>query len=386
MGDTLVYKLPKRIDATNSDAVLKDINEKIAESDYSSVNFDANELEYISSAGLRVLLSIKKKTGNNVLVTDVSKEVYEIFDVTGFNQLLNVKKKMREVSVEGCKIIGTGFCGTVYRLDAETIIKVFESKGRDNIAAIENEKKMAQLALINGVPTAISYDIVKVGEYYGAVYELLDARNFNDIIKKEPERVEEISKKLVDFLRMIHEIEIEDKILPSSKKLFRKYLSSIQKYFEEPFFTRMSDLIETIPESRHVVHGDPHMKNIMMVAGEPMFIDMDTLSAGDSIFDLQALYATYIAFAEDEPENNERFLGIKQELAIKVWDNIMNYYYEDKTEEEKVSILEKIRILAYIRMMHIVTSSSLIESEVGKLRISHSVEHLRELVPKYDRF
>ena len=384
MGDVLLYELPKRIDAANSETVLKDINEKIEESNCSSVEFNGKNLDYISSAGLRVLLSVKKKIGKDVTITDVSREVYEIFDVTGFNQMLNVKRKMREISVEGCKIIGKGFCGSVYRIDPETIVKVFESEDRDNIAAIENEKRMAQLAFVNGIPTAISYDIVRVGAFYGAVYELLDAKSFNDIIIKDPDRTEEICHKLADFLKMIHSIEIEDKMLSSSKQIFGTHLSAIKEYFDESFFKQLSDLVDTIPECRNVVHGDPHMKNIMMVSGEPMFIDMDTLSAGNALFDLQALYTTYIAFTEDDHNNSMEFLGIKYEQALKIWDCIMNYYFEDKSPEEKKYILGRIQILGYIRFMQLVVTSSLKDSDLGKIRIAHSIEHLKELVPKYD--
>lgn len=386
MGKVFKYLLPKRIDASNSNDILQDINTQIEANECSSVEFDAKELEYISSAGLRVLLSVNNNSGKNVSVIDVSKDVYEIFDVTGFNQILKIKKKMREVSIDGCKEIGRGFCGTVYRLDDETIIKVYESI--DNIAAIENEKKMAQLAIVNGIPTAISYDIVRVGENYGAVYELLDAKSFNDIVRKSPERTEEITKRLVEFLKKIHSIEINDKFLPSAKKVFESYLLTIKDCFEESFFSKLSDLVNTIPESKNVVHGDAHMKNIMMVDGEPMFIDMDTLAAGNPIFDLQAIYTAYITFAEDEPENNMDFLGITQDQAIEIWNYIMNYYYDDKSKEEKKSILEKIQILSYIRMMYIIVASPspLKESDLNKMRLVHSVEHLKELVPKYDRF
>ncbi len=38
---------------------------------------------------------------------------------------------------------------------------------------IKNEQRLAKRAFVKGVPTAISYDIVKVGDKYGSVFELL---------------------------------------------------------------------------------------------------------------------------------------------------------------------------------------------------------------------
>ena len=51
---------------------------------------------------------------------------------------------------------------------------------------IENEKKLAKLAFVAGIPTAISFDIVKIGNTFGSVFELLKAKTFNDLIKEKP--------------------------------------------------------------------------------------------------------------------------------------------------------------------------------------------------------
>lgn len=53
---------------------------------------DASELSYISSAGLRVFLKLRKAVGE-LTVFNVNSEVYDIFDVTGFTDILNVKKR-----------------------------------------------------------------------------------------------------------------------------------------------------------------------------------------------------------------------------------------------------------------------------------------------------
>ena len=87
--------------------------------------FDAAALEYISSAGLRVLLKIQKSLSQKARIVNVSPDVYEILEVTGFSELFDVTKRLRKVSVDGCEVIGQGGNGTVYRIDRETIIKVY---------------------------------------------------------------------------------------------------------------------------------------------------------------------------------------------------------------------------------------------------------------------
>ncbi len=68
---------------------------------------DASELDYISSAGLRVLLHIQK-TVPDMCITGVNPPIYEILEMTGFTEIMRVEKAYRIVSVEGCEEIGHG--------------------------------------------------------------------------------------------------------------------------------------------------------------------------------------------------------------------------------------------------------------------------------------
>ena len=176
--------LEGRIDSGNATQVEKEILGLMDENPGKEIAFDAEKLDYISSAGLRVLLKVQKAKAKPVMISNVSGEVYDIFETTGFTQLLNVRKKYRQISVDGCEIIGKGAYGTVYRLDEDTVVKKYESP--EALSMIENEKKLAKLAFVAGIPTAISFDIVKIGNTFGSVFELLKAKTFNDLIKEKP--------------------------------------------------------------------------------------------------------------------------------------------------------------------------------------------------------
>ena len=91
-GENLVISLNGRLDTTTSvqlDKQFKDIN--ITES---LVILDFKDLEYISSAGLRVLLTIKKKLDSvekSLEIHNINPVVKEVFSVTGFKNVLTVK-------------------------------------------------------------------------------------------------------------------------------------------------------------------------------------------------------------------------------------------------------------------------------------------------------
>lgn len=90
-GSTLVVGLEGRLDTSTAPELeesLKDALDGVLE-----LTLDLNGLEYISSAGLRVLLSTQKvmnKQGSMV-IANASEEVKEIFDVTGFSDILTIK-------------------------------------------------------------------------------------------------------------------------------------------------------------------------------------------------------------------------------------------------------------------------------------------------------
>ena len=87
--DILTVAIEGRLDTTTAPDLEQQLKDKLT--DDSVVVFDFEKLQYISSAGLRVLLQCKKKLGDNVTFTRANEEVMEILSVTGFKELLGLK-------------------------------------------------------------------------------------------------------------------------------------------------------------------------------------------------------------------------------------------------------------------------------------------------------
>ena len=87
-----VFALDGRLDTTTASQLEEAVKESIE--DVNTIIFDATDLKYISSAGLRVLMSAKKRISDrgDVVVKHVSDEVMEIFEVTGFVDILTVER------------------------------------------------------------------------------------------------------------------------------------------------------------------------------------------------------------------------------------------------------------------------------------------------------
>ena len=56
-----------------------------------SVEFDLADLEYVSSAGLRVILMVQKNMKGNFVLKNVQPEIMEIFEITGFADILTIE-------------------------------------------------------------------------------------------------------------------------------------------------------------------------------------------------------------------------------------------------------------------------------------------------------
>ena len=90
-AEETIIKIVGRLDTTTAPALDKTINDDIA--DVKNLVLDVKELEYISSAGLRVLLGAQKKMQKigSMKVTNVCEEVMEVFEMTGFADILVIE-------------------------------------------------------------------------------------------------------------------------------------------------------------------------------------------------------------------------------------------------------------------------------------------------------
>ena len=90
-ADELVLEITGRLDTITAPALDKTINENLGE--IKNLILDFKNLEYISSAGLRVLLSTQKKLQQKgtMKLKNVREEVMEVFEITGFVDILTVE-------------------------------------------------------------------------------------------------------------------------------------------------------------------------------------------------------------------------------------------------------------------------------------------------------
>ena len=375
----MTVKLSGCIDSTNAAKVERELQPQIA--GQREIVFDAQDLEYISSAGLRVILRIRKDYPN-MRIVNVNSDIYELLDMTGFTDMMPVEKAYRVVSVEGCEEIGRGANGTIYRIDKDNVVKVYNNP--EALADIRHEREVAKLALILGIPTAISYDVVKVGNSYGSVFELLNARSFAKILAREPEKLDWCVDEFVKMLKLIHSTVVPAEKLPDMKKTALKWADFLKAYLPEEAGSKLYALVEAVPHDDHMIHGDYHTKNLELQNDEVLLIDMDTLAVGNRIFELGSIYNSFIGFYELNQDGILRFQGFDFETAQRFWHKSLAAYLGTNCPTKIKEVEDKARILGYTRLIRRSIRRKGMETEQGRAEIAYWKQELLALLEKAD--
>ena len=377
-GAVMTVALNGRIDSTNAAEAEKEITSS-TEGFAGELVLDAENLQYISSAGLRVILRLKK-ANKTTRIVNASPDVYEIFDMTGFTEMMEIAKAYRSISIDGCEVIGEGANGKVYRIDPDTIVKVY--KNHDALEEIHNERELARKAFVMGVPTAIPYDVVRVGDLYGSVFELLNAKSFAKLMIADPSQSDALAKDSVEILKTMHATMLKPGELPDKKAEALVWAEFCRDYLPQEVGDKLVRLVSEVPDTLNMLHGDYHIKNIMRQNGENLLIDMDTLAMGHPIFEFAAIYLAYVGFSCIDHNNVMNFLGIPYETAVGFWRSTLKYYFETEDEATLQAIEDKAAIIGYSRVLRR-TFRKAKESEEYKARlIEYCKNALCDLVPK----
>jgi uncharacterized protein (TIGR02172 family) len=326
---------------------------------------DLDACHYVSSAGLRELLRARKRLAaadGTMLLTNVSRDIQDILDITGFSKLIPSQPKVRAISLEGLEFLSAGVCGECYRLDPETIVKLYKEGIGADIA--EKEKQFAKAAFVLGIPTAISFDVVTCGNRTGVVYEMLEAKLFSAIIRSDLQHIERHAALLAQVARTVHETGADPAIFPDIKENFRHYIRQMDFFLSAGEIALLLRLLETIPDADTCVHFDLHTSNIMIRDGEPVIIDMGDLSRGHYLFDIGLLCTIY-----GYPETGicEMATKIPNADGLRLLEHFLEHYFRGKPEHEYRFFQENRSFLASLRLIYTSTFLPSLKAESARI-------------------
>ena len=235
------------------------------------------------------------------------------------------------MSVEGLPVIDAGATAKVYRIDRETVVKVFNPNSSMQIIRQENER--SKNAFLNGIPTAISYDLVKVGDCYGSVYELLDAQDFLTILENDKAHLDAHIQRFARAIKAMHQIEVDPVKFPPTKQGSLAALPMLSVVCTPEEIDKLRRLYEIIPDRTTFLHADCHPGNVMVQDGEFVFIDLMTCGSGHPVFDLGSMCSAYHMPPKfGGREESPLLRNFTEEESARIWDMYLRTYLDTQNE------------------------------------------------------
>lgn len=335
----LTVNLEGKIDTNNADEIGAELSELAKKFPAEKFILNLENLKYISSSGLRAMLKLGKLKKNNLQLVEASREVYEVFDTSGFTKILNIQKALRKISADNLIELGRGTSGTVYKLDDENILKVYKENW--TFEDVARERANSQAAFVEGIDTAISYDVVKVSENFGIVYEMINADTLEKVMLDDVENIENHSRRLAEFIKEQHAIET------NFEDARQRQISMAEKveFYSADDLKIVRQFLEAVPNCKNFSHGDLNLTNILLQDGQMIMIDMGEISSGHPVFDLSWLYFMYVIRKRSAQRH-----GVKNPMGPKImpdamWKIFLQTYF-NTTDEKAIEHYER-AILPY---------------------------------------
>lgn len=156
----------------------------------------------------------------------------------------------------------------------------------------------------------------------------------------------------------------------------------VAEHLPEEQAKKLRALIEAVPKTNTLMHGDYHTNNIMVQNGEPLLIDMDTLCMGHPVFELGSMFNAFVGYSEHDHQNMKEFFGYSFETAGKFWNTALKMYLGTEDEAVCQSVEEKAMIIGYTRMLR--RSIRRPNEAESPVRIARCKEMLAKLLEKTD--
>lgn len=368
----LTIELPSVINANNAEDYWTEISDEISKHPNEHIVFDADKLTYISSSGLRILLKAIHQYQEKIPVINVSDWVFKVFEMTGFTRLMEVSKKLMEISIEGCEMIGAGRSSRVYRLNADTILKCYEPSVP--IEMIKREQELSREAFVKGLPTAIPFDMVKVGDSIGVRFEMIKADTVGNFISSHPEEFDDVARKFTHLLRQIHNTDANmDGSFHSVKKMWLDWQQGMQAYYTEDENSFLKEMIERVPERTTMVHCDYHENNVLYQNGELVMIDLADIGYGHPIFDLAGMaFRSHASFIPGRKAHH----GLSPEDMKKFWIRELQIYFDSADQAATNEVYDMCRAFGYLRSALFPMKHKQISAKLRDIHINDARENL----------
>ena len=206
--------------------------------------------------------------------------------------------------------------------DKTQMLKLFKNNATEETAA--KDLLMAQKVASLGIETPEVYEIVKVGEKFGVIYQNLnDKKSYSRLIADAPEKVNEYAKAFAAKAKELHATPCDTELFNSNASAVRKGIE-MAKYIDS-YKPKLYEFVSQMESHTTCLHGDLQTGNLVNAQGCDYWIDFDRFSYGDPIIDIAHMYTVYQKLAWFPYIQN--LFHMNKKLLRQFWTSFIKEYF-----------------------------------------------------------
>lgn len=179
------------------------------------------------------------------------------------------------------RLIGEGNTAEVYFWGENEILKLFRQKFP--YEGVDREYNVSKAVETLGLPVPKVGKMIEIEGRRGIIYEKITGSSMLELITKHPASVVNYSKHMAVLHNEMHQCKVEG--LPKYKEALEWNIRHTE-LLSETLRLEILDLLEKLPESSYLCHGDFHPGNIISASDKSTILDWMTAAAGDPAADV----------------------------------------------------------------------------------------------------
>lgn len=199
--------------------------------------------------------------------------------------------ELREINLDEWTLLGEGGNGKTYvnSQEPDRVLKINRS-GLNSLEAVGREYEVSRAVNAMGVSSPAMHEMVKVGEAYATVSELVrNKKSLARICADDPSRIGEMARLLASEGLKMHSTPCDTSFFPSRRQQLSKAFEKV-RFIGRRCRSALKAFAETIPDATTCVHGDFNMGNLILSGDKPYWIDLDRFAYGNPMFDIGHFY------------------------------------------------------------------------------------------------
>ena len=257
------------------------------------------------------------------------------------------ENNFREVDVEGLEEYGHGTHCTVYKIEPDKVLKVFISDVK--FEDIEQEYNYMVMAQSLNLRTPKAYEIVKVGDHFGIISELIEGITLYQYLSEHRDLSEEIARSFGELGHTIHTTHVPKGTLESAKELFSRRVDRSAKLYRESELRDLHEILDAIPDDDVLIHNDFHPNNMLTTDGTLTLIDLADMGYGNRLFDLGGTYMGLIYFPKHFIKSAGYVDTTKKDKKM-FWNALIDAEYPGANRRVKKQINKRCEYMALLKM------------------------------------